>query len=96
MDGSIDPYQNTTEGAEISFGCNPMFVPSTRTTATCASNGMWTPNPFSITCTCEYLSVFRFVCSISSHMVLHAFLVSFHLFQLGEGGSVLTHLEWEV
>ena len=55
MDGSIDPYHNTTEGAEILFGCNPMFVPSARMTATCACNGMWTPDPGSLTCTCEYL-----------------------------------------
>ena len=53
MDGSIEPYQNTTEGADISFRCNLMFVPSTRMTATCASNGMWTPDPASLTCTCE-------------------------------------------
>ena len=53
-DGSIDPYQNTTEGAEIFFRCNPMFVPSTRMTATCASNSMWTPDPADLTCTCEY------------------------------------------
>ena len=54
-DGSIDPYQNTTEGAEISFGCNPGFVPSARMTATCTSNGMWTPVPADLTCTCEHL-----------------------------------------
>ena len=54
-DGSIDPYQNTTEGSEIFFRCNSMFVPSTRMTATCTSNGMWTPHPASFTCTCEYL-----------------------------------------
>ena len=58
MNGFIDPYQNTTEGAEISFRCNPMFIPSTRMTATCTScefNGKWTPDPSDLTCTCEYL-----------------------------------------
>ena len=54
-DGSIDPYQNTTEGAVIFFMCNSMFVPSTRMTATCTSNGMWSPDLDSLTCTCEYL-----------------------------------------
>ena len=52
--GSIAPYQNTTEGAEIHFRCNPGFVPSTRMTATCACNGMWTPDPGSLACICEY------------------------------------------
>ena len=75
MDGSIELYQNTTEGAEIFFSCNPGFVLAGRMTATCASNGMWTPDPASLTCTCEYLSVFRFVCSISSHMVLQVSLM---------------------
>ena len=55
MDGSIEPYQNTTEGAEIFFMCNQMFVPSARMTATCTSNGMWTPDPGNLTCTREYL-----------------------------------------
>ena len=53
--GSIRTYQNTTEGAEIVFGCNPMFAPSAMVTATCASNGMWSPDPASHMCTCEYL-----------------------------------------
>ena len=35
MDGSIDPYQNTTEGAVIVFGCNPGFVPAGNMTAVC-------------------------------------------------------------
>ena len=55
MDGSIDSYQNTTEGAEIFFRCNPGFVPAERMTATCASIGMWTPDPADLACTCEYL-----------------------------------------
>ena len=52
--GSIVPYQNTTEGAEIFFICNPGFVPAGRMTSTCACNGMWTPDPGSLTCICEY------------------------------------------
>ena len=55
MNGSIDPHQNTTEGAEVFFMCNPMFVPTGRMTATCTSNGMWTPDPADLACTCEYL-----------------------------------------
>ena len=55
IDGSIEPYQNTAEGTVIFFMCNPMFVPTERMTATCGCNGMWTPEPASLTCTCEYL-----------------------------------------
>ena len=54
MDGSIESYQNTLENAEIFFRCDPGFVPSTRMTATCTSNG-WTPDPADQTCTCEHL-----------------------------------------
>ena len=54
MDGSIDPYQNTTEGAEISFRCNAMFVPTERMTAVCGADGRWSPDPADHRCTCEY------------------------------------------
>ena len=60
MDGSIEPYQNTTEGAEISFGCNPMFVPTERMTAVCRADQRWSPDPAGHRCTCEYPST---VCS---------------------------------
>ena len=49
VDGSI--FQNT---AEIFFRCNSMFVSPTRMTATCASSGMWTPDPGSLTCLANY------------------------------------------
>ena len=55
MDGSIAPYQNTTEGAEISFMCNPMFVPRERMTAVCGADRRWSPDPADHRCTCEYL-----------------------------------------
>ena len=55
MDGSIDPYQNTTEGAEIFFRCNPGFVPSGNMTAVCGADGRWNPDPATLVCTCEYL-----------------------------------------
>ena len=53
MDGSIDPYHNTTEGAEISFMCNPGFVPAENVTAVCGADGRWNPNPATLVCTCE-------------------------------------------
>ena len=51
--GSIEPYQNTTEGAEIFFRCNPGFVPVGRMTAVCAADGRWNPNPATLVCTGE-------------------------------------------
>ena len=54
MDGSIEPYQNTTEGAEIFFRCNPGFVPAGRMRAVCRADGKWSPDPATLVCTCEY------------------------------------------
>ena len=51
--GSIDPYQNTTEGAEVLFSCNPMFVPTGRMRAVCGADGRWTPDPAGLVCMCE-------------------------------------------
>ena len=53
MDGSIVPYQNTTEGAEIFFKCNAMFVPSEKMTAVCGTDQRWDPDPADLTCTCK-------------------------------------------
>ena len=55
MNGSIAPYQNTTEGAEISFMCNPGFIPPAgRMRAVCGADGRWNPDPADLVCTCEY------------------------------------------
>ena len=51
--GSIEVYQNTTEGAEIFFGCNPGFVPAERMRAVCAADGRWNPDPDGLLCTCK-------------------------------------------
>ena len=51
--GSIDPYQNTTEGAEIFFRCNPGFVPAGRMRAVCRADGRWSPDPATLVCMCE-------------------------------------------
>ena len=48
--GSIGTYQNTTEGAEIFFRCNPGFVPPGRMIAVCASDGRWSPDPVELRC----------------------------------------------
>ena len=75
MDGSIDPYQNTTEGAEISFMCSAGYATVWRMAATCASNGMWTPDPGSLTCICEYLL------SQCIHTAVHSHLGSFFVIE---------------
>ena len=55
--GSTEAYQNTTEGAEIFFRCNPGFVPAGRMRAVCASDGRWTPDPATLGCTGEIFQV---------------------------------------
>ena len=55
MNGSIHPYQNTTEGAEIFFRCNLMFVPAERMTAVCGADGRWNPDPATLVCKCEII-----------------------------------------
>ena len=53
INGFISPYQNTTEGSVIVFGCNSGFVPAGDMTAVCASDGRWSPDPATIVCTCK-------------------------------------------
>ena len=54
--GSIDPYHNTTEGAEIFFRCNPGFVPAGRMRAVCAVDRRWNPDPATLGCTCKIIT----------------------------------------
>ena len=54
--GSIDPYQNTTEGAEIFFKCNPGFVPAGRMRAVCRADGRWNPDPGTLVCAGELIN----------------------------------------
>ena len=51
--GSVDPYQNTTEGAEIVFMCDSGLVPAGRMRAVCGADGGWNPDPAGLVCTCE-------------------------------------------
>ena len=53
VDGSIEPYQNTTEGAEIFFRCNPGFASTGRMRAACGADRRWNPDPATLVCTCE-------------------------------------------
>ena len=52
--GSIDPYHNTTEGAEVFFRCNPGFVPTGKMRAMCRADGRWNPDPGGLVCTSKY------------------------------------------
>ena len=51
--GSIEAYQNTTEGSEIFFRCNPGFVPAGRMRTVCRADGRWSSDPATLVCTCE-------------------------------------------
>ena len=53
--GVIDPFLNTTDGAEMFFMCNPGFVPAGRMKAVCAANGSWTFDPAALVCKCEII-----------------------------------------
>ena len=68
--GSIDPYQNTTEGAEIFFRCNPMFVPTGRMRAVCGADGRWNPDPATLVCTCELKIMSEWICMDSLTCIL--------------------------
>ena len=37
----------------IEFGCDPGFIPTKNTTAVCASDGRWIPDPATLVCTCK-------------------------------------------
>ena len=82
MDGSIAPYQNTTEGAEISFICNPGFIPAEDMTAMCAADGRWSPDPAGHRCTCKntYLIVQHTVLKCTCIAVLGRKGALFHSF----------------
>ena len=49
--GFINSYQNTNEGAQIIFRCNPGFDPDLTMLAVCEANGMWNPDPADLVCT---------------------------------------------
>ena len=55
--GSIEQYQNTTEGAEIFFSCNRMYIPVRTMRAVCTADGRWNPDPATTMCTCEMSSM---------------------------------------
>ena len=60
--GSLEIYTNTTEGSEVSYHCNPHFVPEGRFTAVC-NGSEWSPNPADLNCTAG-MSYEDTVCSV--------------------------------
>ena len=59
VDGSVQPYTNTTEGSVVVFQCDPGFVPEGEMTTVCGRDGQWTPNPGGITCSPRPTPTFR-------------------------------------
>ncbi len=43
--GIFSPFSNTTEGAIISFNCDPWLEPQREDLSVCSSNGSWVPDP---------------------------------------------------
>ncbi len=41
----FSPFLDTTEGANISFYCEPGLEPQGEDVSVCSSNGSWVPNP---------------------------------------------------
>ena len=79
MDGSIEPYQNTTEGAEIFFMCNEMFVPAEKMRAVCGANQRWSPDPADHRCTCEctYVHDVAMLIKTAVHIIIKLHITSF-------------------
>ncbi len=42
---AFSPFSDTTEGANISFNCEPGLVPQREDESVCSSNGAWVPDP---------------------------------------------------
>ena len=100
MDGSIEPYQNTTEGAVIFFRCNPEFVPAGRMTAVCRADGRWNPDPATLVCTCEYhlknyiiYSLWQSVLSSSHQVTVSLSVTAKYLGTLVVSGSLID--DWD-
>ncbi len=43
--GTLSPFSDTTEGANISFNCVPGLEPQRDDVSVCSSNGSWVPDP---------------------------------------------------
>ena len=52
---SLDISQGTQQGSEIFFTCNTSYVPARNMIATCASDGMWNPDPATFACICTFI-----------------------------------------
>ena len=50
QNGSLESYNDTTEGSEVFYKCDPGLVPEGRMRAVCTRSG-WSPNPADLICT---------------------------------------------
>ena len=48
VNGIIEPYSSTQEGAEIQYHCEEGHTPREWKTSQCQENGMWAPDPLLI------------------------------------------------
>ncbi len=42
---TFSPFSDTTEGANISFNCEPGLEPQSEEVSVCSSNSSWVPDP---------------------------------------------------
>ena len=51
VNGSLESYFQTTEGANVISYCNENFLPNVPILSVCTSDAIWDPNPDYINCT---------------------------------------------
>ena len=60
VNGSIEEYMSTEEGAEIQFHCDEDYTPNEWTTSQC-QDSMWSPDPQHLHCsslpTCKHMHI---------------------------------------
>ena len=70
VNGSVQPYTNTTEGSVVVFQCDPGFVPEGEMTAVCESDGQWVPYPGNVTCSPRPTQAFTEIFTQVSTLIL--------------------------
>ena len=51
MNGTLEPYLHTTQGATVAFRCNAGYRPSAVMTSYCSNSTEWIPVPSDLNCT---------------------------------------------
>ena len=47
---TVDPFNSTLVGSEVSYQCQPGLLPEGRRTSVCGGDGRWNPDPTSLLC----------------------------------------------